>query len=97
MNKEQLKKLAEVAGKSIFQMMDYDGMKSWQPHKNIEQAFQVIDNYDYFISRYKTLLEGEPCPYFEVDIEVDKKEYSAMAETLPEAICKAVLKAVDHE
>ena len=110
MKKEDLIKLAGIAKKDYWESKDTEGESDgqgvyfnnpdhknfyqWQPHKSIAQAFECLDKYDYFISRYKTLLEGEPCPYFEVDIEIgDKIEYTAMAENLPEAICQAVLKA----
>lgn len=101
MNKEQLKKLAEIAGyeKSVYTSMpnllvhdmDYKNMtfSSWQPHKDIAQAFEVLEGlrYEYGISTYKS----NGYRMYLVDIEDEYGESSESADNLPEAICRAVL------
>lgn len=94
MTKEQLKKLAEVAGKSVFQMMDYDGMKSWQPHEDVRQAFEVLNA----LRNY----EINKCPIaavVTVSVWNEKKGVTEIFESvgcsLPKTICEAALKAVN--
>ena len=115
MDKEQLIKLAEVAGYEVIQCdvqpeiwrAGIDGIDihtigvGWQPHKDISQAMELLEGLD--CPEYSWNVGGPDhaakLPYCEIGKNVYKKSYDYVetsAETLPEAICNAVLKAMEQ-
>jgi len=70
----------------------------WQPHEDIAQAFEVLEGWDYsgmkMLKSVPILVSISRCVQTETNFLQD--EYEAKGETLPEAICKAVLKATEQ-
>lgn len=95
MNQAELLKLAEVAGKIVH--FEYhkcylegdDGLcdEFWYPHKDLNQAFECLENCDYC---YK--IEKLPRSPYELYC-IELHEEMVIQGPLPEAICKAVLEA----
>ena len=117
MDKEQLIKLAVVAGYEFREAIDESSHSSfereeqlvhatkssmcfyyWYPHKNIAQAFEVLEGWDYsgmkMLKSVPILVSISRCVQTETHFIQD--EYEAKGETLPEAICNAVLKATEQ-
>lgn len=114
MDKEQLIKLAEIAGYEC-QLRTYSdgavelsipdssnpfagrGSKNWRPQNDIAQAFEVLTGFDnVFLS--KSNIRNNVSWEVEIwDIGLENKLFLIVSDSLPEAICNAVLKAVDYE
>ena len=111
MDKEQLIKLAVVAGYKV----DYFGsgkiahfthpstgqihtFDAWQPHKDISQAFEVLEGcgLPYELRKGKFYSINPPKKFSCVLYTKGERALSSLYETLPEAICKAVLKATEQ-
>ena len=105
MDKEQLIKLAEIAGRQVesdsrnklpYYIEAFNTRKFWQPHKDIAQAFECLEalgkDYDMCKSSYLD---------HQYDVEIFAKDPSTEyikthAKTINEAICNAVLKATEQ-
>ena len=110
MDKEQLKKLAEVAGSrevcfspltKQLQGVPLVWFDEWQPHKDITQAFEVLEGLissDGLVDYYHMVNDiGNTWRCF-LHMAYDSIEIcqSYSEESLPDAICKAVLKATEQ-
>lgn len=104
MDKEQLVKLAEIAGVKVkwndehewddgafmIQVEDND-YSYWRPHEDLNQAFECLEK-----TGYKwTLQSVEDCMDKIVYVYADQIA-QGYAATLAEAICNAVLKATEQ-
>jgi len=96
MNKQDLIKLAKIAGHDfIVNLMDAEfEVLNWNPHKDIAQAFEVLEGWR------KLDIENEA--FIRVRSSYNGGDYCVSLTTanvgsgkLPEAICKAVLKAIE--
>jgi len=105
MDKEDLIKLAEIAGIQVkwneefewedpcFMVQEDDvDVHYWRPHEDLNQAFEVLES-----TGYKwTLQSVEDCMDKIVYVFADRIA-QGYAATLSEAICQAVLKASNNE
>ena len=105
MDKEQLIKLAVVAGLKNAEIMtdeisgekfvsfldEFDCWTFWRPHKDIAQSMEVLEGGDYGYQIHYTKRDK----LYRVRIK-RKNVYWGHSKTLPEAICKAVLKATEQ-
>ena len=91
MKKEDLIKLAEIAGHATQVMEAGIWLQNWQPDKDIAQAFEVLDSYvNNFVSSHSDM--GFVCNIYATQ-NSRKQIAEGRGKTRPEAICQAVLKA----
>jgi len=109
MDKEQLIKLAEIAGVKVkwndehewddgafmIQVEDND-YSYWRPHEDLNQAFEVLNSFDNWDMSKGTVV-GSKDIFHQITINDSHDWYeSKINESLPEAICNAILKATEQ-
>ena len=99
MTKQDLIKLAEVAGHEQQVKEAGQWLRDWQPHIDIAQAFEVLEGFNgiWDISSAHAEYECELFPTNPIKTDKGNEFYSHISDSLPNAICQAVLKANKQE